>query len=182
MDNYTKRWDSVRDGVEAARWLVESGYSRPGMIAAYGGSYGGFMAAATVVEDGASPSPVFGASVNIVGIVNFQTFLEQTKGYRRALREVEYGPLSDPEFLKSVSPIHRVDNIKVPMLIAHGLNDPRVPIGEALQLDIALKKRGQQPALLIFPDEGHGFAKLENRLVFANEVVAFLNRTIAKNN
>jgi len=137
------------------------------------------MAAATVVEDGASASPIFGASVNIVGIVNFETFLEQTKGYRRALREVEYGPLTDRDFLKRVSPIHRVDDIKVPMLIAHGLTDPRVPIGEALQLDIALKKRGQNPELLIFPDEGHGFAKLENRLVFANEVVSFLDRTIA---
>lgn len=178
LDNYKNRWNSVRDGVEAARWLVQNGYSEPGMIAAYGGSYGGFMASATVVEDGVSPRPVFGASVNIVGIVNFETFLEQTKGYRRALREVEYGPLTDREFLRSVSPIHRADEIKVPMLIAHGLNDPRVPIGEALQLDIALKKRGQNPELLIFPDEGHGFAKLENRLVFANEVVSFLDRTI----
>ncbi|HBS29700.1 MAG TPA: hypothetical protein DEB06_09690 [Phycisphaerales bacterium] len=172
MDNYTKRWDSVRDGSEAARWLVKEGYSAPGKIAAYGGSYGGFMAVATVI-DGAD---VFGASVNVVGVVNFITFLEQTKGYRQKLREAEYGPLSDPEFLKSVSPLNRIDEIKVPMLIAHGLNDPRVPIGEALQLDVGLKLRGHSPELLVFPDEGHGFAKLENRILFSEQMVRFLDK------
>jgi dipeptidyl aminopeptidase/acylaminoacyl peptidase len=126
-DDYKKRWDSVKDGVEAARWLVTNGYSQQGKIAAYGGSYGGFMAVATVIEG----SDVFGASVNVVGIVNMKTFLEQTKDYRRKLREAEYGPLADPEFLESISSINRIDEIKVPMLIAHGLNDPRVPVGDA---------------------------------------------------
>lgn len=178
LDNYKNRWDSVKDGVEAARWLVKSGYARAGRIAAYGGSYGGFMAVATVVEDGASPDPVFGASVDVVGIVNMRTFLEQTKDYRRKLREVEYGPLSDPEFLESISPIKRVDQIKVPMLIAHGLNDPRVPVGEAMQLAVALQRRGLDPELLFFPDEGHGFAKLDNRLLFYEVMARFLDRTI----
>jgi dipeptidyl aminopeptidase/acylaminoacyl peptidase len=179
-DNYKSRWESVRDGVEAARWLVKNGHARAGKVAAYGGSYGGFMSVATIVEDGASPSPVFGASVDVVGIVNFKTFLEQTKDYRRKLREVEYGPLSDPEFLASVSPLNRIDKIKVPMLIAHGLNDPRVPVGEALQLHLGLLRRGMEPELLVFPDEGHGFQKLDNRLLFAERMAAFLDRTIGK--
>lgn len=174
LDNYTKRWDSVKDGVAAARWLVDKGYARTGKIAAFGGSYGGFMSVATIIEG----PDVFGASVNVVGIVNMQTFLEQTKGYRRKLREAEYGPLSDPEFLKSVSSIHRIDEIKVPMLIAHGLNDPRVPIGEALQLAVGLQKRGMDPEMVIFPDEGHGFAKLENRIIFNERLVRFLTRHI----
>jgi dipeptidyl aminopeptidase/acylaminoacyl peptidase len=174
MDNYKKRWDSVKDGVEAARWLVKNGYAEPGRIAAYGGSYGGFMAVATIIEGG----DVFGASIDVVGIVNFKTFLEQTKDYRRKLREAEYGPLDDPEFLASVSPLHRIDEIKVPMLIAHGLNDPRVPVGEAMQLAVELQKRGYDPELLFFPDEGHGFAKLENRLLFYDRMEKFLDQTI----
>jgi dipeptidyl aminopeptidase/acylaminoacyl peptidase len=172
LDNYKNRWNSVRDGVEAARWLVRSGMSAPGRIAAMGGSYGGFMATATVIEGG----DLYGASVNIVGIVNFETFLEQTKGYRRKLREAEYGPLSDPEFLVSISPIHRIDDITVPMLIAHGLNDPRVPVGEAMQLAEELQKLGRDPETIYFHDEGHGFRKLDNRLLFYDRVDRFLSK------
>ncbi len=171
LDNYKNRWNSVRDGVEAARWLVRSGMSAPGRIAAMGGSYGGFMATATVIEGG----DLYGASVNIVGIVNFETFLEQTKGYRRKLREAEYGPLSDPEFLVSISPIHRINDITVPMLIAHGLNDPRVPVGEAMQLAEELQKLGRDPETVYFHDEGHGFRKLDNRLLFYERVDRFLS-------
>ncbi len=171
LDNYKNRWNSVRDGVEAARWLVRSGLSAPGRIAAMGGSYGGFMSTATVIEGG----DLYGASVNVVGIVNFQTFLEQTRGYRRKLREAEYGPLSDPEFLISISPIHRVKDITVPMLIAHGLNDPRVPVGEAMQLAEELQKLGRDPETIYFHDEGHGFRKLDNRLLFYDRVDRFLS-------
>ncbi|MEC9373196.1 MAG: S9 family peptidase [Planctomycetota bacterium] len=174
MDNYKGRWDSVRDGVEAVRWLIDNGYTKKGHVAAYGGSYGGFMCVATLLEGG----DLYGAGVNIVGIVNFQTFLEQTKSYRRELRETEYGPLSDPEFLASISPINRIDEINVPMLIAHGLNDPRVPVGEAMQLAVELQKRGYDPELLFFPDEGHGFRKLENRLLFAERTAKFLQKHI----
>ncbi len=176
LDNYQKRWDSVKDGAEAARWLVKNGYAEAGRIAAYGGSYGGFMACATIIEG----KDVFGSSINVVGIVNFQTFLEQTRDYRRKLREAEYGPLTDPEFLASISPLNRVDEIQVPMMIAHGLNDPRVPVGEAMQLAVELQKRGYDPELLYFPDEGHGFAKLSNRLLFSDRMVKFLERTIGK--
>lgn len=179
-DDYKNRWASVKDGVEAARWLTKNGYAKPGKIAAYGGSYGGFMSVATIVEDGGSKEPVFGASVNVVGIVNMKTFLEQTSGYRRKLREVEYGPLTDPDFLKTISPLEQIDKIKVPMLIAHGANDPRVPVGEAMQLAIGLIKRGHDPVQLYFPDEGHGFQKLENRLVFAEHMAKFLDKTIGK--
>lgn len=176
LDNYKNRWDSVKDGAEAARWLVKEGYAEKGRIAAYGGSYGGFMSVATIIEG----ADVFGASINVVGIVNMKTFLEQTSGYRQKLREVEYGPLSDPEFLLSVSPIKRIDEIKVPMMIAHGLNDPRVPVGEAMQLAVALQKRGDEPELLFFPDEGHGFQKLENRIIFSERMVKFLDKHIGK--
>lgn len=184
LDNYQKRWDSVRDGVDAAEWLVKQGYAEPGRIATYGGSYGGFMSVACVVEDqervnrGDRPQRMFGAGVDIVGIVNMRTFLEGTKGYRRKLREVEYGPLADTTFLASVSSIHRVDDIRIPMFIAHGFNDPRVPVGEAMQLALALKDRGREPRLFIAPDEGHGFAKLDNRIYFYERCATFLEETI----
>ncbi|MEM9065587.1 MAG: prolyl oligopeptidase family serine peptidase [Planctomycetota bacterium] len=184
LDNAEKRWDSVRDGWAAARWLVSEGYAEPGRIAAYGGSYGGFMACAVVIEDtrrvdsGEVERALFGASVNIVGIVNFKTFLEQTGAYRRELREAEYGQLSNEALLAEISPINYTDQINVPMLIAHGANDPRVPVGEAQQMAAALEARGIDNDLLIFDDEGHGFAKLENRLEFYGRAAEFLRATI----
>jgi len=186
LDDYKKRWDSVRDGVDAAEWLVKNGYATPGHIATYGGSYGGFMSVACIVEDqervnrGARPARLFGACVDVVGIVNMKGFLEKTSGYRRKLREAEYGPLSDPEFLESISSIKRIDEIQVPVFIAHGFNDPRVPVEEAMQLATGLKDRGRNPRLFIAPDEGHGFVKLDNRIYFAERSAAFLQETIAK--
>jgi dipeptidyl aminopeptidase/acylaminoacyl peptidase len=184
MDNYRKRWDSVKDGVDAAEWLVQAGHARPGKIATYGGSYGGFMSVACIVEDqervdsGARKERLFGACVDIVGVVNLKTFLEKTSGYRRKLREVEYGPLTDPDFLLSVSSIKKVDKMQVPFFIAHGFNDPRVPVEEAMQLATALKDRGRNPRVFIAPDEGHGFAKLDNRIYFNERAAAFLEETI----
>ena len=184
MDDYKKRWDSVRDGVDAAEWLVKNGYAEPGRIATYGGSYGGFMSVACIVEDqervesGARKERLFGACVDLVGVVNLKTFLEKTSGYRRKLREVEYGPLTDPDFLASVSSIHKVDKIKVPVFIGHGFNDPRVPVEEAMQLAAALRERGQNPRMFVAPDEGHGFAKLDNRVYFGERVASFLDETI----
>jgi dipeptidyl aminopeptidase/acylaminoacyl peptidase len=184
LDDYKGRWGSVRDGVDAAEWLVRNGYATPGRIATYGGSYGGFMSVACIVEDqerverAERPQRLFGACVDIVGIVNLKTFLEKTSGYRRKLREMEYGPLTDPEFLTSISSIDRVDKIQVPVFIAHGFNDPRVPVQEAMQLATALKERGREPRLFIAPDEGHGFAKLDNRIYFNERMVQFLEETI----
>ena len=186
MDDYKKRWDSVRDGVDAAEWLVKNGYATPGRIATYGGSYGGFMSVACVVEDqervdrGDRKERLFGACVDLVGVVNLKTFLEKTSGYRRKLREVEYGPLTDPDFLATVSSIHRVDKMKVPFFIAHGFNDPRVPVEEAMQLAAALRERGQNPRMFVAPDEGHGFAKLDNRVYFGERVASFLDETIGQ--
>ncbi|HYE63697.1 MAG TPA: prolyl oligopeptidase family serine peptidase [Phycisphaerales bacterium] len=192
MDDYKKRWDSVKDGVAAAQWLVDNGYATPGKMSTYGGSYGGFMSVACLVEDqnqvdaGARKERLFGAGINVVGIVNMKTFLEQTAGYRRKLREVEYGPLTDPEFLATVSSMNYVDKINVPIYIAHGFNDPRVPVGEAMQLAVALKEKAAKgdprinPHLWIAPDEGHGFQKLNNRLYFAEYMAKFLKETIGQ--
>lgn len=175
MDNYKERMASVKDGIAGAKWLVEKGYSTPAQTGVYGGSYGGFMVMAAITE---APE-MFGAACNVVGIVNFQTFLERTKDYRRKLREVEYGPLSDPEFLKSVSPIYKADRIRCPLLIAHGDNDPRVPIHEARQLYDALKKLERPVEIITFADEGHGFRKEPNRIAFAEKLAAFFEKHLA---
>lgn len=184
-DNYKQRWGSVKDGVAAARWLVQQTLAAPGKIAGRGGSYGGFMTSATLIEDtnqslAQGTPPLFGCAIQSVGIVNFRTFLEQTADYRRKLREVEYGPLDDTEFLDSISPIRMLDKIRVPMMIVHGLNDPRVPVGEAMQLAIALQQRGFDPELLYYPDEGHGLAKTANRVLYMERTLKFLARTIGR--
>ncbi len=175
-DNYKHRHKSVKDGIWAAKYLIDKGYSDKKMIGAWGGSYGGFMTMAVITE---APD-IFGAACNVVGIVNFQTFLEQTKAYRRHLREAEYGPLSDPEFLRSISPIYKVDRIETPLMLAHGLNDPRVPVGEAMQVAVALKKRGVDVEELYFPDEGHGFAKEANRLLYYQQLAKFFESNLKR--
>ncbi|MFQ5489794.1 MAG: prolyl oligopeptidase family serine peptidase [Phycisphaerae bacterium] len=174
-DNYKNRYKSVRDGVWAAKYVIDRGYAVKGGVGAWGGSYGGFMAMAVITE---APD-LFGAACNVVGICNFETFLKQTKAYRRRLREAEYGPLTDPEFLRSISPIYNVDKIRTPLMLAHGLNDPRVPFGEALQVAIALIKKGQTVEQLYFPDEGHGFAKEENRLLYYEHLARFFQTHLA---
>lgn len=170
-DNYKNRDKSVKDGIWAAKYLIDQGYAEKGKIAAWGGSYGGFMTMAVITE---APD-LWGAACNVVGVVNFETFLEQTKDYRRALREAEYGPLTDREFLRSISPIHKIDRITCPLMLAHGLNDPRVPVGEAMQIAVAMKQRGIDVEELYFPDEGHGFAKEANRLLYYQELAKFFD-------
>ncbi|MCA9564342.1 MAG: S9 family peptidase, partial [Myxococcales bacterium] len=172
LDNYTLRLDSVRDIEAGVEWLLDNGYTTESMLGIKGGSYGGYMVMAAITE---MPTR-FAAAVEEVGIVNFVTFLENTADYRRALREAEYGPLSDREFLESISPIHKVDEIVTPLLVIHGENDPRVPVSEARQIIAALEERGQEVDSLIFPDEGHGVAHLENRLVMYRAMVDFFAR------
>ena len=171
LDNYRNRMDSVKDGVAAAQWLIDAGYSAPGLIAAHGGSYGGFMVVAAITQ---APQ-IFGAACNVVGIVNFETFLQRTKDYRRKLREEEYGPLMDSEFLRSISPIYLVDRVETPILIVHGRNDPRVPLFEAEQLYEALRKRGKTAEMMVFDDEGHGLRKEPNQIKFYGRLVEFFD-------
>jgi dipeptidyl aminopeptidase/acylaminoacyl peptidase len=173
-DDYRKRLDSVRDVRAAAEWLAKEGWAPKDRIAVHGGSYGGYVVLACLTEF----PDTFAAGVDVVGIANFETFLERTADYRRALREEEYGPLSDREFLRSISPIHKVDRIRAPLLVAHGENDPRVPVHEARQIEAALRARGTPVRALYFPDEGHGWQKRENRRTYLRAVAEFLRDTV----
>jgi dipeptidyl aminopeptidase/acylaminoacyl peptidase len=173
LDNTTKRLDSVKDLAHAAYWLRDSRKGDPKRLAVYGGSYGGFMVLAAVTNY----PDLWAAGIDVVGIANFVTFLENTGPYRRAHREAEYGNLREHrKFLEEISPIHKVDRIKCPLMVIHGANDPRVPIGEAEQIVAALRKRKVPVEYLRYEDEGHGLAKLKNRLDAYPKMVAFLGR------
>ncbi len=105
------------------------------------------------------------------------SFLENTSSYRRKLREAEYGSLEqDRDFLVDLSPIHRVDRIQAPLMVIHGAQDPRVPVGEAEQVVEALRRHGHPVEYQRFEDEGHGITKLKNRLVCYPKIADFLDR------
>ena len=173
LDNTTKRMDSVADLAHAAYWLRDHKQGDPKRLAVYGGSYGGFMVLASVTHY----PDLWAAGIDVVGIANFVTFMEKTGAYRRAHREAEYGNLREHrEFFEKISPIHHVDKIKCPMMVIHGANDPRVPVEEAEQIVSALKKRGIPVEYLRYEDEGHGLAKLKNRLDAYPKMAAFLDK------
>jgi dipeptidyl aminopeptidase/acylaminoacyl peptidase len=173
LDDVQKREDSVKDLAFAVEWLKTSGGADAKRIAVMGGSYGGYMtmAAITLYPD------LFAAAVNTVGIVNWETFLKNTSGYRRRQREVEYGRLNrDLDFLRSISPLAKVDKIKTPLFVIHGKNDPRVPYTEAEQVVKALKDRNAIVEYKLYDDEGHGISKLKNRLELYPLVADFLDK------
>lgn len=173
LDDVRKREDSVKDLAAAVEWLKKEGNADPRRIAVMGGSYGGYMtlAAVTLYPE------LWAAAVDTVGIANFESFLKNTSGYRRKLREVEYGSLErDLDFLRSVSPLGKVERIKAPLMVIQGKNDPRVPYTEAEQIVKALRDRGSPVEYKLFDDEGHGIVKLSNRLIVYPLVADFLDR------
>ena len=171
LDDVESRMDSVKDIREGVGWLHDHPEVDPDRVVAMGGSYGGFMVLASLTEY----PELWAAGVDIVGIANFVTFLENTGEWRRSLREAEYGSLDeDREFLQSVSPINNIDRIAAPLFVLHGENDPRVPVGEAEQIVEEAREQGVPVRKLIFDDEGHGFAKLDNRIEAYRGIVDFL--------
>jgi dipeptidyl aminopeptidase/acylaminoacyl peptidase len=170
-----KRLDSVRDLEYLVKWGIGKGLAKQDRVGIVGGSYGGFMVLSALTEY----PDIWAAGVDLVGIANFETFLENTARWRRHLREAEYGSLeNDRELFKRISPIHQVDKIKTPLLVIHGANDPRVPIGEAEQIVERLKRLGRQVEFLRFEDEGHGIAKIPNRVKAYTAIGDFLERTL----
>lgn len=172
LDDVEKRMDSVKDIEALVAHIIKEGIANQGQIAVMGGSYGGFMTLASITEYPA----LFACAVDTVGICNFETFLENTSSYRRVHRESEYGTLkNDREVLRRISPIHKVDSIACPLMVIHGARDPRVPISEAEQVVANLNKRGITVKYLRYEDEGHGLAKLKNKLDCYPQVAEFLN-------
>lgn len=176
LDDVRLRLDSVADLQTINEWLPSVGLD-PHRAALWGGSYGGYMVLA-----GTTMQPdLWAAGVDIVGISSLVTFLENTSGYRRAYREREYGSLeADREFLQYASPITYLDQLRAPLFVIHGANDPRVPLSEAEQIVAALKAKGIACELRVYADEGHGLAKRANRLDAYIPAFAFLRDQLAR--
>jgi len=175
LDDVEKRMDAVADVGAAAAWLAARPEVDGDRLIAKGGSYGGFVTLAALTEY----PDVWAAGVDIVGIANFVTFLENTGSWRRSLREAEYGSLEDDrELLESISPINSMDRIEAPLFVLHGENDPRVPVGEARQVAEAAEAAGVPVETLVFEDEGHGISKRENRIEAYAAIVEFLDRHV----
>jgi dipeptidyl aminopeptidase/acylaminoacyl peptidase len=176
LDDTTKRLDSVRD-LEAVHGALEAAGFDPERVAVWGGSYGGYMVLAAL----AFQPELWAAGVDIVGLSNLVTFLENTSEYRRAFREQEYGSLErDREFLTEASPLNHADAIRAPLFVIHGRNDPRVPVSEAEQLAEVLARRGVSCELLIYEDEGHGLARLGNQLDAYPRAIGFLDEALRR--
>lgn len=176
LDDTTRRLDSVRDLAAVHDWLPTGGLdSRRATL--WGGSYGGYMVLAGL----AFQPELWAAGVDIVGISDLVTFLENTSDYRRRHREREYGSLEhDREFLAAASPLRSAEAITAPLFVIHGRNDPRVPVSEAEQLSASLRRRGVRCEMVIYEDEGHGLARLENRLDAYPRALEFLIEVMSK--
>ncbi len=173
LDNGFKREDSVKDIGALLDWIATQPDLDKNRVAVFGGSYGGYMVLASAVHY----SDRLKAAVDVVGISNFVTFLENTQDYRRDLRRAEYGDEREPamrKHLHSISPLTHVDKIKIPMLVVQGENDPRVPVTEAVQVVEALRAQGQPVWYMNALNEGHGYRKKENRDVYQQASIMFL--------
>jgi dipeptidyl aminopeptidase/acylaminoacyl peptidase len=168
-----KMQDDLTDAVGHA---VAAGWSDQERVAIYGGSYGGYAALA-----GATFTPeVYCCAVDIVGPSNLKTLIETVPPYWAPMIAQFHRRVGDPEkdveFLWSRSPLSRADKISIPLLIAQGANDPRVKQAESEQIVAAMTEAGIEHEYLLFPDEGHGFAKPENRMIFYAAAEKFLAR------
>jgi dipeptidyl aminopeptidase/acylaminoacyl peptidase len=175
LDNGYLREDSVKDIGKLLDWVDEQPELDSKRIAVIGGSYGGYMVLSSMTHF----NDRLRCGIDIVGISNFITFLENTKSYRRALRRMEYGDERDPKMrrhLEKISPITNAHKIKKPLLIVQGMNDPRVPASEAEQMLEAIRKNGGEAWYLLAKDEGHGFRKKSNRDYYTKAVILFLQR------
>ena len=175
LDDVRLRLDSVRDLASLHDWLGAHPQIDASRAALYGRSYGGYMTLAGL----AFQPERWAAGIEMVGISNFVTFLENTAPWRRAVREREYGTLEhDRDFLVEASPITHVDRIRAPLFIQHGANDPRVPLEETQQIHAVLAEKGIRCELLVHADEGHAIGKVENRVDTFERAIAFLDEVL----
>jgi dipeptidyl aminopeptidase/acylaminoacyl peptidase len=162
------------DLTDGTKWLVDQGVADPDRICIMGGSYGGYATLMGLVND----PDLYACGVDIVGVANLITWLKTIPPYWMPFRDVLAQRVGDPdkdaEFLKSRSPVYLTDKIKAPLLIGQGANDPRVPRAESIQIRDAMKKAGKKVEYIEYADEGHGFARPENRLNFFAAAEKFL--------
>jgi protease II len=176
-DNGPKRLDVIGDLRDAGAW-IRANWGRNGKapkVGVTGGSYGGYATLVAMTMFAGT----YDAGAAEVGISNLETFLRNTAPYRRILRISEYGdPDKDAAALKKLSPVTYLDRVKAPLLVIQGVNDPRVPAGEAIQIHDALEKRGVKTPLILFADEGHGASKRANVVLSIGHVIRFFEENL----
>jgi dipeptidyl aminopeptidase/acylaminoacyl peptidase len=175
LDDGKLREDPVRDIGSLLVWIGLQPDMDRGRVAVMGGSYGGYMALASLITYGDR----LAGGIDLVGISNFVTFLTNTSAYRRDLRRAEYGDERDPDmrqFLQRISPLTNAKSLRRPLLIVQGMNDPRVPATESEQMLYAVRASGGNAWYLAAKDEGHGFRKKSNRDAYLETAAQFLKR------
>jgi dipeptidyl aminopeptidase/acylaminoacyl peptidase len=175
VDDGPRRLDVITDIEDCAtyirrEWAVGGVAPKVGVT---GGSYGGYATLMAMTYFAGA----YDAGVSVVGISNLTTFLANTAPYRRGLRASEYGdPVKDADALVRLSPLTYIDKLSAPLLVIQGLNDPRVPVGEALQIYRAAEARGVDRGLIVFADEGHGAIKRDNQVMSLGHTIAFFEK------
>lgn len=176
MDNGPKREAVISDIEDASVWIKKNWPNRDGTtpkVGVMGWSYGGYSTFMAMTKFAGS----YEAGVALVGMSNLVSFLNNTAPYRRILRISEYGdPVKDKESLLRLSPSTYVDQVKAPLMIIQGANDPRVPVGEALQIHEIMNRKKIPSSLIIFADEGHGSAKKENQVLEIGHTIEFFKK------
>ncbi|MFN0206709.1 MAG: prolyl oligopeptidase family serine peptidase [Planctomycetota bacterium] len=177
LDNLRLRPNAVRDVADAVEFLRKDGRVDASRAAIMGGSYGGYLTYAAVTQ----LPDVFRGGVSMVGVSNWVTALEGASPGLKASDRLEYGNIDDPEdrkFFVELSPITHVKNVKVPVMVIHGANDPRDPVAESDQFVRAVREQGGEVEYMRFPDEGHGIRKLSNRIICYRRVAGFLEKLL----
>ncbi|MEM8999521.1 MAG: S9 family peptidase [Bacteroidota bacterium] len=177
LDNGFNREDSVMDIGKLIEWIEKQPEFDKERLAVYGGSYGGYMVLSAMFNF----DDKLRCGVDIVGISNFVTFLENTEEYRRDLRRAEYGDEREPkmrEHLLSISPTNHVDKITKPLFVIQGANDPRVPASESEQMVKSIRENNGKVWYMLAKDEGHGFRKKENRDMMTEAIALFLRKNL----
>lgn len=176
IDNGPLRENVITDIEDAAIWIKQNWKNNKGeslKVGVMGWSYGGYSTLMAMTRFAGA----YEAGVALVGMSNLVSFLNNTAPYRRALRISEYGdPVKDKDALMKLSAVTYVDKVKAPLMIIQGANDPRVPVGEALQIQDTLTKKKLGSELIIFADEGHGSAKKENQVLEIGHTIEFMKK------
>ena len=173
LDNGALRFDGIKDIESSVNYLLTARIADPARLGITGGSYGGYMTMVGLTEF----PELFAAGVNQFGMVNFFTFFKHTQPWMAAISTVEYGdPVTQKDLLERLSPLGKLDRIRAATMVQHGANDTNVPVIEAEQIVAHLKKRNVPVEYILFPDEGHGWRKVANRIRSTVEMVRFFDQ------
>lgn len=176
LDDHKHGQDDLMDCVKGKEYLISTGLVDPGKVAIVGGSYGGYMVLAAL----AFQPDAFDAGVDLFGVANWVRTLKSIPPWWTAFRDALYQELGNPEteeeYLREISPLFHAENIKKPLLVLQGVNDPRVLKIESDEIVEKVKANGVPVEYIVFDDEGHGFTKKANRIKGYKEIRVFLDK------